>query len=339
MKNKKRIVFLILYAYILLSFIAFVGCDNPSGLRPVSGKVLVPERSDFNFEKISGNDIRIMGYYGTETDIVIPDNIWGLSVVEIGRFYVDYASEKENRLISVETPQSVTHILPNAFRECQFTQIHIPNGVIGELAFFNGQLTTVRIGHGVTILRRGSFATNQISDLIIGNSVLEIGDNAFSYNQLEDIIIPNSVTYIGFQAFLDNQLKNVIIGNSVTHIAEYAFMGNQITSINIPNSVNKIGWNAFDDNQLTSVTISNSLIEIDFGVFNGNQLTHVNIPNSVTIIRSGAFQNNPITSVIIGSNVDVQYGGGFGGNFTEVYDKRGGHFTRPTPESLEWTRM
>jgi len=103
----------------------------------------------------------------------------------------------------------------------------IPNSVtsIGELAFYDNQLTRV----------------------VIPNSVTSIGRSAFSYNQLTGVVIPNGVTSIGELAFYNNQLKSVVIPNSVTSISDWAFANNGIKSVVIPNSVTSISDWAFDE--------------------------------------------------------------------------------------------
>ena len=223
-----------------------------------------------------------------------------------------------------------------------------PVTLINDRALFDKGLTQISIPNSVTSIGREAFKDNQLTSVTIGNSVTTIGDGAFQNNQLWSVDIPNSVTTIGEFAFRNNQLISVSIGNSVTTIGQGAFAGNQLKSVTIPNSVATIeglyldpSFGAFSNNQLTSVSIGNSVTTIGRYAFHDNLLTNVIIPNSVTEIWNHAFSSNQLISVTIGDNVSMTFfdNGGFGGNFREVYNRVGGTFTRPTPESEVWTRM
>ncbi|MFD0964253.1 leucine-rich repeat domain-containing protein [Pseudofulvibacter geojedonensis] len=182
------------------------------------------------------------------------------------------------------------------------TVVNIPNTVTD-----NG------ITYTVTAIGNIAFYDKQLTSITIPNSVVSIINYAFAQNQLTNVTIPNSVTSISDGAFNDNQLTTIIIPNSVTSIGGAAFSDNQLTTVAIPNSVTSIGYSAFYNNQLTSVTIPNSIITIGNYTFAQNQLTNITIPNSVTSIGNAAFISNPLTNVVSESITppNITTGGGF----------------------------
>ena len=81
---------------------------------------------------INGDEITIVDYTGSATELVIPATIEGMPVTTIG----DYAFNNGN-LTSVTIPDSVTTIGDYAFRNGNLNSITIPDSVttIGDYAF------------------------------------------------------------------------------------------------------------------------------------------------------------------------------------------------------------
>ena len=123
----------------------------------------------------------------------------------------------------------VTSIGNDAFDDCGFTSVTIPNSVtrIGNYAFYLCRgLTSVTIPNSVTSIREGVFMScSCLTSVTIPNSVTSIGESAFaSCTGLISATIPNSVTSIGRNAFNDCRvLTSVIIPGSVISIGDHAF--------------------------------------------------------------------------------------------------------------------
>ena len=193
----------------------------------------------------------------------------------------------------------VTIIGNLAFYESNLTEIVIPESVItiGDWAFAKTQLSTIVIPDSVADIGRWTFQNSKLTSVTISKNLTTIGDQAFYGNQLVHVDIPDGVTDIGYQAFFGNRLTTVNIPDSVTKIGTQAFTNNRITNLKIPNSVISIGDEAFGYNQLINVELPNSITRIGNYVFDSNKLTTVNIPNSVTSIGKGAFQVNYLTNI------------------------------------------
>ena len=216
-------------------------------------------QTDDGFKYILVNDdLLITGYVGDSNEIVIPNQINGETVTNIGKraFYKskassitlpsnlliidDYAFYQCTRLQEITIPSSVLEIRSYSFLGCStLRSIIIPSSVvkIGDCAFqFCDSVTTLSIGEG---------------------SVLEyIGESAFSQNTSISgtLNLPDSVKYIGDYAFF---YSNLIICNTknsrLTYIGSGAFMNVGTTGciLYISNKVTAIGYSAFGSSSFT----------------------------------------------------------------------------------------
>ncbi len=217
------------------------------------------------------NEITIIGYNGSEKDIIIPSEINGLPAAHIGAdaFY------NEN-LTSIILPATIKTIGQSAFSYNYLTSINIPQGVIS-------------IGYS-------AFANNHITNILVPNSVKAI--DAFAFYKSPQIIrqIPvelvlpevefSTMTYKNEITIIDynGTAKDVVIperinGLPVAHIGVYAFSWNDLTSVSIPNTVKTICYRAFCGNELTSLIIPESVVSIEYEAFAGNCLTNIVIPD------------------------------------------------------------
>ena len=163
-------------------------------------KVLSGENVDGFFFDGEDGDYILTGYWGNETNLVLPDNYMEQSYRIGNSAFLDYSS-----LTSIEISNSVTSIGNSAFRGCSsLTSIEIPNSVtsIGDYAFSG---------------------CSNLTSIEIPNSVTRIGDYAFDgCSGLTSIEIPNSVTSIGDGAFNGcSSIKSMTIGAGVLSIGAY----------------------------------------------------------------------------------------------------------------------
>ena len=231
----------------------------------------------------------ITGYTCTDTDVIIPSEISGKTITEIGWY-----AFREKQLTSVKIPEGVTTIAYGAFYGNQLTSIEIPSSVINidENAFYLNQLESLVIPDSVITIGRFAFQDNQLESVKISNNIKDLSEGVFISNHLIDVVIPDSVTSIGRNAFSSNQLTNVIIGDNVVNIGMDAFRNNQLTTLKVPSSVTTIEEEAFMLNQLATVTLQNGVENIKQQAFSNNQLASIEIPESVISIGYGAFYGN-----------------------------------------------
>lgn len=257
----------------------------------------------FDFNLTTGT---ITKYNGTDTVVVIPSKINGVTVTTIGT-----DAFLGLNITSVTIPDSVTEIGSNAFAGCtnltsvnyagDWSNLTIQSGnpavedAANEQLFdfeftpdntavivkhYRGAAADVTIpsrykGKPVTMIDHVAFYNNSaVTSVTIPDSVTAIPDYAFGFcSQLTNISIPNSVTFIGFSAFNScTSLKSITLPSSLSTIQSYAFYNcGNLKTIRIPVSVTSIGNYAFDVcPSLMTVTYPGSKTQWDDDITKGS---------------------------------------------------------------------
>ena len=266
-----------------------------------------------------GTDGYLMGYYGEETAITLPDGFTAYDGTEVTEYAIyDYAFRGCSGLTSVTIPDSVTSIGSSAFYGCTgLTEIYYT----GDVASWCG--------------------ISGLGNIMSSGRTLYIGGEEVE----GDLVIPDSVTSIGSYAFRGcSGLTSVTIPDSVTSIGSSAFYGcTGLTSITIPDSVTSIGHQAFRGcSGLTSVTIPDSVTSIGSSAFYGcTGLTSITIPDSVTSIGHQAFYGcYKLIEVYNKSSLDItagNSGNGYVAYYAEnVYTEEGGSWFTDTADGFRF---
>ena len=265
-----------------------------------------------------GTDGYLMGYYGEETAITLPDGFTAYDGTEVTEYAIyDYAFNGCTGLTSITIPDSVTSIGDHAFYVCSgLTSVTIPNSVtsIGMGAFEGcDSLESITIPF-VGATKEGTSGTH--FGYIFGASSSGYNEN-YVPTSLKEVVITGGTSILNSAFEGCSGLTSVTIPDSVTSIGSSAFMGcSGLTSVTIPDSVTSIGDYAFRYcDSLTSVYISDiaAWCGIDFGgssanplsyahnlYLNGKLVTDLVIPDSVTSIGVYAFSGcSGLTSVTI----------------------------------------
>ena len=163
------------------------------------------------------SSITITGYnIEGGTDVVIPSQIDGKTVVEIGdnAFYND---DKDVGLgiTSLVIPNTVVYIGRNAFRNNELTKVVIPSSVIqmGKYAFADNKLTDVELSDNIVDIENSTFRNNKLTSIILPKNLTNIYEYAFANNQLGKIFVYGNITLFNGYNFADNP-DMIIINNS-----------------------------------------------------------------------------------------------------------------------------
>lgn len=198
--------------------------------------------------------------------------------------------------------------------------------------FFNGDLATIVVPEGVTIIRMHLFrnivglntivlpstltvietyAFSGCSGLVNVNlpeGLTTLGDRAFeNCSSLRGITIPSTLTSIGQYAFYScSKLTTVNLPEGLTVINQYCFSGcTNLVNLTIPSTVQTLNGSCFNGCGFNSITIPSGVVTIPPSMCaNCKSLITVNIPNTVTLIQGNAFNScSSLLSVTLPNSV------------------------------------
>ena len=231
---------------------------------------LVDETSGLLYEVKDGTVV-INGYAGTDTALVIPEEIDGLPVRSVASLAFGYQAD--------------------------LTSVSFPDGdiVIGENAFIGCTgLKTVSNSESIISIGKGAFrACSGLTGFTIPSRITAIEQDLFAYcSGLKEIRIPANVKTIGLNAFAGcTSLQTATLPEGLTVIADRGFEScTALTSVNIPASVTEIGTFAFSGcTKLKAITIPATVKTFGGSVFSSSGLTSVTFEPGCTAVASWMF--------------------------------------------------
>ncbi len=236
----------------------------------------VKESGDYKYELTEDGNVRIVRYTGTESEIVIPDTLDGITVTELGG-----NAFSQTNLTKVTLPATITAIDESN----PFCQLLLLEEII------------VDENNKNYIVSDGVLYTKDMKTLVCYPMKKE-GDS---------FTIPDSVETLGIASIYSTPLKKIIVNDNVKTLSRHCFSYNEkLESVDLSaTSLEEIPPMAFADCvNLTEIKFSESTYTIDVGAFmNCSKLETVTLPSMLEYIGQSAFQGTAITEIIVPESV------------------------------------
>lgn len=237
-------------------------------------------------------EISIIGYWGTNTNVIVPKSI---------------------------NSKPVTVIDESAFHSRDIECLVLPEslGVIGSYAFANTKLTTIIIPKNVTIIGGLAFLNcNELTSIVFEDTM-----GWSSYRSIDVTNAERNVTFLTDRGLISYWYKSsyevpkefentdgflYTVENGEVTIVDY--IGN-LDNFTVPSkienmSVIAIGKGAFSLLNATNIELPEGIKTIQGHAFDGcNNLTNITIPQNVTSIGGQAFFNSGIIEIYIHENI------------------------------------
>ncbi|MGN0474530.1 MAG: leucine-rich repeat protein [Acutalibacteraceae bacterium] len=270
--------------------------------------------------------ITIVGYNGTDTDVVFPSKTYthqfdgtiyndvkvkftAIATSSYGESFWRNISAAD--VTSVTIPDNITEIGYNVFNGCtSLTSVSLPSTFksIGNNAFYNcTSLTSINLPSSLTSIGNSAFSgCKSIEKIVLPDSLTKLDGYAFqNCTSLSEINFPPKLTYIPNSAFENTALQNVVIPYGYTSIGSCAFRNcYKLANIVIPQSVKRMDSDVFwNCTSLEKVVIPNSVTELGSWTFeNCTSLKSVTLPKGIKVIPYDTFYG--CTSLTEVKNID-----------------------------------
>lgn len=286
--------------------------DVPESTHMMIDYSVVPMSDETEEYSVSGSTIT--KYNGTGGEVVIPQEINGVTITAIGAS----AFKGNTTITSVVIPNTITSIGDYAFSECTaLSSVKLPSQLssIGIYAFNRCKsLETITIPGSLKIIgsnSKNSYVFNECSGLksvIMEEGVTDTGTYTFcNCTNLETVQVPSTLTTVGTWAMgYCKKLKEFNLPEGVKSLGDASFYYcNVINNINMPDTVTYMGSHCFRGCwALNNIRLSESLTAITYRAFHNCAFTEINIPVGVTAIGIEPFWYcQKLTSINIPPNV------------------------------------
>lgn len=293
-------------------------------------KVISYEGADYSeFDtELSNGQLTVIGYIGTQSNVIIPDELSGYPVVGIG----SNAFAKKTFIEAVFIPDSVKSFGTGAFSGCSglsrveydgtlndwfdisFGDYSANPNYYAQNLFINDEHIEGKIvmPDGLTKVPNAVLAgCKDITEVVIPESVISIGKSAFDRcSGLESIVIPDGVTTVDQDAFCDcSSLKDLTVPSSAKYTEDSFKHCLNIEKITITKGTGRMPnlkttvfsssssykytpW--YISTAVKEIVIENGVEYIGDNEFKGTSASKITVPGSVTDIGSSAISSNAI---------------------------------------------
>ena len=250
---------------------------------------------DYEYSIVDNNAV-IDKYTGSDSTVIVPNNIDGYDVTEIG----DSAFSGCTNVKEIKLPETLETIGYYAFGSCTgLESIKIPSKVktIGREAFeYCSNLKEINLPEGIENIGSKFIEGTKIEKIQIPKSLKSGSSALYGANELKKVEFEEGtetiITRICSVDYSENKIEEIIIPDGVTEIWDSAFAGcKNIKDIKLPETLESIGYYAFGScTGLESIKIPSKVKTIGREAFEYcSNLKKIILPESVESIGTDAF--------------------------------------------------
>jgi hypothetical protein len=200
-----------------------------------AGGGTIAPASDFEYDLTSdGKGVKLIKYKGKGGKVIVPSEIEGMPVLELGGEYSNANVFNGSKVTSVVLPDTLTK-----YRN---------DGGSGSM-FGRTPLQEITFHKGITEIPSNWFVgCKSLKSVAIPDTVKKIGYYSFSGTGITSLVIPEGVTEISFSAFKNcNDLKSVTLPESIRTIETDAFAGcSSLETVTLPSHKISYGTTSFE---------------------------------------------------------------------------------------------
>ena len=250
---------------------------------------------DYKYSIVDNNAV-IDKYTGSNSTVIVPDNIDGYDVTGIG----NYAFAGCTNIKDIKLPETLESIGYMAFGNCTgLESIKIPSKVktIGQNAFWCcSNLKEINLPEGIENIGSDFIKETKIEKIKIPKSLKSGSSALYGANELKKVEFEEGtetiISGICSVDYSENKIEEIIIPDGVTEIESVAFAGcKNIKDIKLPETLESIGYMAFGNcTGLESIKIPSKVKTIGREAFEYcSNLKKIILPESVESIGTDAF--------------------------------------------------
>lgn len=166
---------------------------------------------------------------------------------------------------------------------------------IGELAFWNSNMTEITMSKGLKTIGRKAFDNNiSLKNITLYDGITEIPESCFDgCLKFTKFTVPSTVKKIGEYAFNScYNLKELNLNEGLEEIASFAFKGVEADKIVVPSTVRELAESTFNNCMAHRIVIPSRITKIPKNCFyQASKLEEVVLPDGITEIGEQAFKD------------------------------------------------
>lgn len=216
---KKLLSFMLAFALVLS---VFAGLNITVS---TSSAAQIYQSGDYEYTVNHKNEIKIRSYLGNDRQVVIPSEIEGKPVTEIGDYSFNGIERYQDDGIKFENH-------PNAWYNKRIRKITVPStvGIIGEKAFgYMNNLNEVVFGEGLKTIKAYAFVScPKLEKINLPDSLVDFTLLAFEETAIEEIVLGSNVKSLCLEDYNGSKIKKIICNSDEVDFERVHFEGDSV---------------------------------------------------------------------------------------------------------------